>query len=179
MTEPEKIFDIMSGYSMMEEESRIGRFIQEKFVAGSECDEQYDRIYDARVRLGKHLGTDEEDSDVLEMVDCCENVIRCFCYRIYCHPSLSQSIEDVRRYIADEASKQIPITEGISYTENEKDCKRILEASIRLKERLYTKNMELDIEVILRSYQSVFCRMAEKMYDYRRRIDGNPKTSTK
>ena len=43
----------------------------------------YNKIYEARVRMGKRLGTGEEDQDIMDIVDGVESKIQYICLKMY------------------------------------------------------------------------------------------------
>ncbi|XBX08308.1 hypothetical protein QMP26_09615 [Enterocloster clostridioformis] len=53
--------------------------IENEFAKGKTCQTILQKIYEARVRLGDRLGTNEEDSDLLTIVDGHDHIMRHLC----------------------------------------------------------------------------------------------------
>lgn len=56
--------------------------VVDEFGEGRECAQLYDRIYKAKLRLGKRLGTDE-DSDVEEIIGCMDQITRILAMKMF------------------------------------------------------------------------------------------------
>lgn len=70
-----RVFELLLGmYDLKHYSPPEAADVKNLFQPGSPCAELLDRAYAARRRLGKRLGTGEEDEDLLEMVECYEEL---------------------------------------------------------------------------------------------------------
>ena len=53
-----------------------------EFTDGAPCDILYGKVYDARERLSQRTGIDFEDRDVLEIIECLEEIGRRCAFRM-------------------------------------------------------------------------------------------------
>lgn len=56
--------------------------ITDEFGEGRECGRLYERVYNAKLRLGKRLGIDE-DSDVEEIINCMSSISRILATKMF------------------------------------------------------------------------------------------------
>lgn len=79
----ELIYQILNG-DIDREEVQLpeGVEVVDEFDEGRECGRFYDKIYKAKLRLGKRLGTDE-DSDVEEIIGCMDSISRILAMKMF------------------------------------------------------------------------------------------------
>lgn len=79
----ELIYQIMNGEIDRDEVVLPdGVEVMDEFCDGRECGRLYDRVYKAKLRLGKRLGIDE-DSDVEEIINCMSSISRILAVKMF------------------------------------------------------------------------------------------------
>lgn len=78
------VFNLLLGmYDLNQYSPPQAAYAHSLFRPGSECAALLDRAWAARRRLGARLGTDEEDTDLLELVECYEDLWEKLAVRMY------------------------------------------------------------------------------------------------
>lgn len=73
----DQIYDYMLGFTRPETiDPKIVHTVSNEFEEDAYCSNLYDRIYQARIRLGRRLRTDEEDRDIMIIVRSYESMAR-------------------------------------------------------------------------------------------------------
>lgn len=69
---------------MSDFEQRYELLVEEAYSDGGACAEAYCQAYDLREKLGKRLGTDGEDKDIVALVEAMERVQKAMCRWLLC-----------------------------------------------------------------------------------------------
>lgn len=74
----EEIYDIMNGFSETNDEA-----VKDEFSSGSYCDEMYEKMMNAKIRLYDKYGVKTEDTDVEVIIDCLLDISRYLAFKMY------------------------------------------------------------------------------------------------
>lgn len=166
------IFEIMNGNFIVGANPRLERHVRNEFAESSDCLMAYNKIYEARVRMGKRLGTGEEDQDIMDIVDGVESKIQYICLKMYDYGAGTLTIAG--------GDKEFQLMGMIDKEWKDADHhvgKHIGHAMTRLKDRMGTDGSDPDIRILAGGYEYIARRMGLKMYGYGAYFTGRAKTA--
>lgn len=166
------IFEIMNGNFITGANPRLERHVRNEFAESSDCLMAYNKIYEARVRMGKRLGTGEEDQDIMDIVDGVESKIQYICLKMYDYGAGTLTIAG--------GDKEFQLMGMIDKEWKDADHhvgKHIGHAMTRLKDRMGTDGSDPDIRILAGGYEYIARRMGVKMYGYGAYFTGRAKTA--
>ncbi len=166
------IFEIMNGNFIAGANPRLERHVRNEFTESSDCLEAYNKIYEARVRMGKRLGTGEEDPDIMDIVDGAESKIQYICLKMYDYGAGLLAMTG-----GGQEFQLIQIIEKEWMDADLHTGKNIGHAMARLEERMGTDSTDPDIRILVEGYEYIARRMGVKMYGYGAYFTGRVNTA--
>lgn len=166
------IFEIMNGNFITGANPRLERHVRNEFTESSDCLKAYNKIYEARVRMGKRLGTGEEDQDIMDIVDGAESKIQYICLKMYDYGAGILAITG-----GDREFQLIQMIDQEWVEADHHAGKNIGHAMSRLEERMETGSADPDIRTLMEGYEYIARRMGVKMYGYGAYFTGRVKTA--
>lgn len=146
------IFSLMYGELVYGAEPSLESLVENEFTKGKKCMSNLQKIYNARIRLGERLETNEEDDDLLTIADGYDAIMRHLCITA----ELTGKREESRRLVY-----------SLLRTRKDKSTyKKIMSAKAQIAARLGVDETDADLCAIDKGYCDMIVYLCKKMQIY-------------
>lgn len=91
----EIIYQIMNGDMDLDRISLVGDVdIENEFSENRECEQLYNEVYNAKLRLVEKIG-EEEDTDIEQIINCMSRISRILAFKMYDYALKIQNENDI------------------------------------------------------------------------------------